>query len=923
MGPTEKVSEIADGMRITETGVTPPLSVHRTHFPAFPFKPYGIQKDFMGAIYKTLDLNGIGIFESPTGTGKTLSLICSSLQWLQDQQLKVEEEKAKQDALDDKSTEPDWMKDFGTKKDEINKKQKDERKEKRRARLAKEAARLKAETQKAAGCGTKSEMEGSIGDSDDAFVLDEWESDTEKAPGSARKRKKGVTVDSSDESESDEETETKTKVYFCSRTHSQLSQFIGELKRTSFTQSELQTTSIASRKNLCINEAVLRLGSTTRINERCLELQKDKAKSSSAKLAQTALGGKSKASKGGCPYLAQPKLQRSFKDHVLEFEPLDIEDLARLGRRIGTCPYYGARKVLPTADLVALPYQSILHKPTRESLGISLKDSVVIVDEAHNLVDAVTAIHSSLITGQQLVTVHGQLLGYLTRFADRLAPGNRRYIQTLLTLTAAFLRRLRLAKDGTLITSSSTSAATSPAASATGEVSTLNDFLFSLAIDNVNLFRLERYVRESNAVHKISGYGERQLQQDPLETTEAASAHSSAIGSFQAAAAFIVALTSTDSDGRVIVTSARSGGQPHEATLKFVMLNAAKHFQPIVNDARAIVLAGGTLQPTSELRERLFPQVPDVRLRFFSCGHIVPRESVLPIALRQGPTGRLFDFRFESRGAPAMIEELGRLLSNLCTVVPGGLVCFFPSFAYADHVAKSWEAAGILASIRAKKAVFTEPRTAAEVESTLDRYRACIVGSAGMSSAFSAGTGSGGSGKLGKKGGAVLLSVVGGKMSEGINFSDDMGRCVVMVGLPYPSKTDPELQERMQYLERGLDLTQLGLSPSADGLGPETPGGERVGAAVTVRKGRGHEYYENLCMKAVNQSIGRAIRHAGDYASIILVDHRYAPAAGTQPVSGPAKKLPGWIQDSLVTAGTFGEAYKKLHQFFKARELQA
>ena len=33
-------------------------------------------------------------------------------------------------------------------------------------------------------------------------------------------------------------------------------------------------------------------------------------------------------------------------------------------------------------------------------------------------------------------------------------------------------------------------------------------------------------------------------------------------------------------------------------------------------------------------------------------------------------------------------------------------------------------------------------------------------------------------------------------------------------------------------------------------------------------------HYENLCMKAVNQSVGRAIRHKEDYAAIIFLDHR-------------------------------------------------
>ncbi|KAA0187478.1 putative ATP-dependent RNA helicase DDX11 [Fasciolopsis buskii] len=141
--------------------------------------------------------------------------------------------------------------------------------------------------------------------------------------------------------------------------------------------------------------------------------------------------------------------------------------------------------------------------------------------------------------------------------------------------------------------------------------------------------------------------------------------------------------------------------------------------------------------------------------------------------------------------------------------------------------------------------------------------------------------------------GAVIICVTGGKLSEGINFSDELARAVIVVGMPYPNPNCPLLREKMAYLDR-----QFGNRPSYKSISP------------------GRQHYEALCMRAINQAIGRSVRHAKDYAAVFLVDRRF-----TRP--NIQQKLADWVAYGLqCTLGTnvlkisLGQAMKKLHEFF-------
>ena len=136
--------------------------------------------------------------------------------------------------------------------------------------------------------------------------------------------------------------------------------------------------------------------------------------------------------------------------------------------------------------------------------------------------------------------------------------------------------------------------------------------------------------------------------------------------------------------------------------------------------------------------------------------------------------------------------------------------------------------------------------------------------------------------------GALLFAVIGGTLSEGINFSDSLGRGVVVVGLPFPNPHSAEWKTKMQY------ISAKAASRGQDG------------------KAAARDFYENACMRAVNQCVGRAIRHQGDYAAILMLDRRY----GGHRIQA---KLPRWIRDSLANGAGVRDIERSLDDFFAGK----
>jgi Fanconi anemia group J protein len=286
----------------------------------FPFKPYPSQSRMILSCIKALLKKENALLESPTGSGKTLVLLCSVLAWREfekqrqakawqeQMQLEVKEDAEErrqvneqtipfdsdsEDAMTELPAAPfdanDSDDDFMPVAREVQP-HVDPQDAKRRA--AKEKKKLK-EAYKAEDLKRK-RLE----------LLDER--------ASKRRHAKGPKIDL-------------PKIYFASRTTKQVSQLISELKRNSPYKPKMAV--LASRAHMCINSKVTDKNLTESINEKCKNLMETHDCSYFTKMEKL--------------LTHRTLYSKEEKDRSI----WDIEDLKALGKKTKGCPYFASRQI--------------------------------------------------------------------------------------------------------------------------------------------------------------------------------------------------------------------------------------------------------------------------------------------------------------------------------------------------------------------------------------------------------------------------------------------------------------------------------------------------------------------------------------------------------------------------------------------------
>ena len=678
-------------------------------------------------------------------------------------------------------------------------------------------------------------------------------------------------------------------IFYSTRTHSQISQVISELNKTCY---EPRIAILSSREFSCANT----------------ELKKS--------LAPSVLDIKCAREHKSCRFYKNIEYYSNKN-----FGNVDIEDILKQGKAKIFCPFYVERmKVkMSNCDLVFMPYNYIFLKEIRESMDIDLKKSILVIDEAHNVVNNCEEAQTLEITIKDfeemiidLNEVYKEIKKnkkytnsniIIEENEQNLDDNNYNYENKnglIYTLRFEFLmEEIKLIKNIIeSVTSNKEKFEEQKFSKDNNNYIQINPEIFlsiflktedeikelkqkekknQLTLEscfnqvknkdndnNKEFVEISQYLTEQNIIKHILFIKRiiKAIMNDYSRRTKL----SILLNLFEKINEILEDKNITKS--YVYCLSDDKVQTNHHITKKIIKLNIfcfnpGLGFKDIINfKPYSIIMTSGTLAPFDVLENELKVKF-DVTLEN---EHIIP-ESQYKFVIIKGYEiyDKLFPFNFEytNRNDNKTIASLGMTILHLCKAVKnGGILVYFTSFSYLNQCYRIWGDCNIISQISQIKTIYFD-----------DKKNKTLIKDF----------------KNNKNKNSILLSVFRGTSSEGIDFRDEFARMVICVGVPYASIVEEKVQLKKKYLD------EINKSNIIEGL-------------------TGRKWYLNDAISNVNQSLGRVLRHINDYGILVCIDERYE-------YKNIKNLFSNWIRNKCEVIKSINDNFfDSLEQFFNEQE---
>ncbi|GBG88390.1 hypothetical protein CBR_g47089 [Chara braunii] len=504
------------------------------------------------------------------------------------------------------------------------------------------------------------------------------------------------------------------KLVYCTRTVHEMEKVLAELRllqayqeKELGNQAKILALGLSSRKNLCIHPRVSGEGSRESVDAGCRKLTASWVRERAMQMTEGGGGGGGGGEEVGdielCSFFEG--YQKSGGDALLPPGVYTLHELKQFGKQKGWCPYFLARHMITFANVVVYNYSYVLDPKVAGIISRQMeKECVVVFDEAHNIdnvcIEALSVnIRQQTLEGAQRnlskllqivdkfkATDAARLRQEYTRLVEGMAqrgnlpiadhwlanpavpddilreavPGNIRRAEHFIAFLRRLVQHLRTCLEITHVKSE-------------GPYSFLHDLNNKVGIDQKPLRFCYDRLQSLLLTLEVTDMDEF----TPLHIV-----------------CDFATLVGTYTRGFAIITEPYDERMPHipDPVLQLSCLDSSLAIKPVFERFQSVVITSGTLSPINEYMRLL--NFHPVVIQSFPMS--LTRECLCPMVLTRGSDQLPVSTKFDMRSDPGVVRNYGRLLVEMVSVVPDGVVCFFVSYSYMDGIVNTWNEMGIL-----------------------------------------------------------------------------------------------------------------------------------------------------------------------------------------------------------------------------------